>query len=91
MNDRITAGAAAIMGTLTVATHVSRWWVKPAPPALQAVLDEDTLTVLLTDGALESNEFAHCPAEDRTRFHAVRSDGSRRCWTCSCETPAGGS
>lgn len=89
MNDRITAGAAVIMGTLTVATHVSRWWVKPQPPTVQAVLDEQTLTVLLTDGALESNEYANCPAEGVTRFHAVRTDGSRRCWTCSCETPAG--
>lgn len=30
MNDRITAGAAVLMGALTAGTGIARWWVRPA-------------------------------------------------------------
>jgi hypothetical protein len=91
VNDRITAGAGLLVGALTASTFVSRWFVgSPAVPEARGVLDEGTLRDLLTDGDLEENEFAFCPAEERTTFHAVRADGSRRCWTCQTETAAGG-
>jgi len=37
----------------------------------------------------ESGEYRYCPEEMRTRYSAVRADGSARCWTCSAVTPAG--
>ena len=91
MNERITAGASAVMGALFTGTFVSRWFVGPtaAPEVSSAVLDESTLRDLLTDGAVEANGFEYCPAEERTTFHALRSDGSRRCWTCQTITPGG--
>lgn len=33
-------------------------------------------------------DYAHCPAEGRRTPHALRSDGSRRCWSCRHETGA---
>ena len=95
MIDRITAGAASIMGSLIVATAAARWAVSPAPargrhraPRVRAVLDEVSLDELLDGGEVEANDFEYCPAEGRTTFHAIRTDGSRRCWTCTCETAA---
>ena len=92
MNDRITADASAVMGALCAGSFVSRWFVgSPAAPEVSsAVLDESTLRDLLTDGAVEENGFEYCPAEERATFHALRADGSRRCWTCQSVT-AGGS
>ncbi|MFE6080024.1 hypothetical protein [Streptomyces virginiae] len=37
----------------------------------------------------EPGEFARCPAEERTTYHAVQADGARRCWTCNWITEAG--
>lgn len=31
-------------------------------------------------------EMAHCPAEDRTRYHAIHADDTRTCWTCATIT-----
>lgn len=96
MNDRITAGAASLMGSLTAGFAYLRWHVTPAPERgrhraqrVGTVLDEVSLDELLDGGEVEANDFAYCPDEARTTFHAIRTDGSRRCWTCTCETAAG--
>jgi ribosomal protein S27AE len=64
-----------------------------APPAdaarRAAVLDEDTLETLLDGGDVVANESAPCPACERTTFHAMHRDESRRCWTCGVTTLAG--
>lgn len=92
MTDELTAAVGALTaimlpaGTL-VARNWPAWDRKPLPkPALRSVyvsLDE------LLDGPDIVNGHAWCPAEQRTRLHAVRGNGSRRCWTCSTEVPAG--
>lgn len=38
--------------------------------------------------AADLAESRYCPDEMTLRYHAVHADGSRRCWTCGCETPA---
>lgn len=62
----------------------------PAEPIPTVVLDEDTLSLLLNTGEVLANEFDTCPAEERTTFHALYRDGSRRCWTCGVTTLGGG-
>jgi hypothetical protein len=52
---------------------------RAAAPAPLVALDLDA----------EPGEFAHCPAEERTTYHAVQADGARRCWTCLTVTEAG--
>lgn len=37
----------------------------------------------------EPGEFATCPAEERSTYHALHADGSRTCWTCKTWTEAG--
>jgi hypothetical protein len=37
----------------------------------------------------EPGEFAPCPAEERSTYHAIQADGARRCWTCNWITEAG--
>lgn len=59
-------------------------------PVPHVVLDEDELERQLAAGDVLANEFDTCPTERRTTFHALYRDGSRRCWTCSTETLAGG-
>lgn len=61
-----------------------------AEPVPHVVLDEDELEQLLNTGDALANEFDTCPAEQRTTFHALYRDGSRRCWTCGVETLGGG-
>lgn len=58
-----------------------------AAPVRHVVLDEDELEQQLADGDVLANEFDTCPTEQRTTFHALYRDGSRRCWTCGCTTP----
>lgn len=93
MSDYITAltgaGTAMAVGLTSMARALP---VRPkgrhrAPrPAVQSVLNEVSLNELLDGGEVECNGFEFCPAEQRTTFHAIRRDGSRRCWTCSCES-----
>jgi len=84
------AGTAMAVSLTTVARALP---VRPkgrhrAPrPAVQSVLNEASLNELLDGGEVEGNDFAHCPAEQRTTFHAIRRDGSRRCWTCNFDSP----
>jgi hypothetical protein len=79
--------AALLVGSTLVARNWPAWERTPLPkPAVRSVyvsLDE------LLDGPDIVNGDAWCPAEQRTRLHAVRGDGSRRCWTCASEVPAG--
>jgi hypothetical protein len=81
------AGTAVAVGTVMMARSWPAWERKPLPkPAVRSVyvsLDE------LLDGPEVTNGDAWCPTEQRTRLHAVRHDGSRRCWTCSTESLAG--
>lgn len=86
------AVASTVMGLGVGMTMIGRSW--PAPgrhraPSVGTVIDEVSLDELLDGGEVEANDFLFCPAERRTTFHAVRVDGSRRCWTCACETAAG--
>ncbi len=80
----ILGGTIAALGVSMVAA--ARTW--PAVPA-RAVLDEVSLGELLDGEEIEANDFDYCPVEERTTFHAIRGDGSRRCWTCNCDSPAG--
>ena len=93
MTDELTVAVGSCTAVMLVgATLVARTWPawerKPLPkPAVRSVyvsLDE-----LLDRDEVEANDFAWCPTERRTRFHAVRRDRSRRCWTCAAESPAG--
>ncbi|WP_319052635.1 hypothetical protein [Streptomyces europaeiscabiei] len=93
MTDELTVAvgsltAAMLVGSTLVARNWPAWDRKPLPtPAVRSVyvsLDE-----LLDRDEVEANDFAWCPTERRTRFHAIRRDRSRRCWTCSTEVPAG--
>lgn len=79
----ILGGTVTALGVSMVAA--ARTW-QAARPTERAVLDEVSLAELLDGGEIEANDFALCPAEERTTFHAIRSDGSRRCWTCAFDT-----
>lgn len=59
---------------------------RPGTPVPHAVLDEDTLTLLLNTGEVLANEFDKCPNEQRTTYHALYRNGLRKCWTCGTET-----
>jgi hypothetical protein len=77
---------------LTGATLLARNWPvwerRPLPkPQLQYV-DLVSLDDLLDGGEVEVNDDLWCPTEQRPRFHAVRRDGSARCWTCGTESLA---
>lgn len=66
---------------------------KPIPartePVPHVVLDEDELVRMLDEGTAEPIECANCPCCYRITAHAMNRDGSRRCWTCGTESPAG--
>lgn len=92
MTDELTVAvgsltAAMLVGATLVARNWPAWDRKPLPkPAVRSVyvsLDE------LLDGPEVTNGDAWCHTEQRNRLHAVRGDGSRRCWTCASEAPAG--
>ncbi len=90
MNDRVHADIAALSACFVGAVLAVRWAATAGRRSrVSAVLDEVSLSELLDGGEVEANEFEYCPAEQRTTFHAVRRNGSRRCWTCNCETAAG--
>lgn len=100
MIDRITLGAASLMGSLVVATAAVRWAVAPVPvrgrhraPRVRAVLDEASLDELLGPwpqpvyGAAVPTAWRDCPTCDRATVGVVHKDG----WTCGeCLTPSGG-
>ncbi|MGW2720800.1 hypothetical protein [Streptomyces sp. NPDC001492] len=89
MNDRITAGAAAVMGTLVAATAAVRWAVAPTRPAI----DEDDLigpptaytTAFDHAPAPICRSFAYCPNCRCTTAGSVNDNG----WLCGeCLQPA---
>ncbi|MFD5031668.1 hypothetical protein ACFWM0_14820 [Streptomyces sp. NPDC058405] len=51
--------------------------------------DMSPLADAIAAGDAEPGAMAWCPEEERTTYHALHADGSRRCWTCNAETPAG--
>ncbi|MEH0402935.1 hypothetical protein ACFY7V_03850 [[Kitasatospora] papulosa] len=57
-----------------------------APPRASVVDDvavqEGALAARITAGEVDALDYAICPAERRTTPHALRADGSRRCWQC---------
>ncbi|MYX33456.1 MULTISPECIES: hypothetical protein [unclassified Streptomyces] len=68
---------------------------------LRAAMSDATTTFLEDLGALDddcdgdpemgevdadSNDFEQCQREGRRTPHAMRGDGSRRCWNCGHET-----
>ncbi|CAM5481814.1 MULTISPECIES: hypothetical protein [Streptomyces] len=57
----------------------------PAPaPAPQP---PSPLPALWAAGHLDIADFSDCPRENRRTPHAMRADGSRRCFRCGHETP----
>lgn len=94
MNDELTAAVGALTALMLpagaiLARNLPTWERSPLPKPPARRVDYVSLEELLDGDEVEANDFAWCPAEQRRRFHAVRRDSSRRCWTCSAETPAG--
>ena len=100
MIDRITAGAASLMGSLVVGTLAVRWAVSPTPergrhqaPRVRQVLDEASLDELLGPwpqpayGAVVVQAWRDCPTCAQTTAGVVQRNG----WWCGqCLTPSGG-
>lgn len=100
MNDRITAGASALMGALTLGSHLSRWFVTdhPEPGRHRAPVDEFVPLDDLLGPPSPWLEFEHAPGVIAQQFRdclhcgcttagSVNRDG----WLCGqCFTPAGG-
>lgn len=93
MTDELTVAVGSwtafmLAGSTMVARNWPAWERTPLPkPAVRSVyvsLDE-----LLDGPEVEGNADAWCPTEQRTRLHAVRRNGTARCWTCSTESLAG--
>jgi hypothetical protein len=95
-------GAVVLLFSVVGLIYVARHWPPrrtPGRTALSVLLDGlppqqpppyagfGPMPFGLNDG--ESGEYRYCPEEMRTRYSAVRADGSCRCWTCNAETPAG--
>lgn len=96
MTDELTAAVGALTALmLPAATAFARalpaWERMPLPKPKVRSVDYVSIDALLDGGEVEGNGNAWCWAEQRNRLHAVRRDSSRRCWTCSAETPAGAS
>ncbi|MEU1180569.1 hypothetical protein ABZ464_23505 [Streptomyces sp. NPDC005820] len=56
----------------------------PAPAPASSVL---ALPALWAEGHADIADFADCPREKRRTPHAMRADGSRKCFRCGHETP----
>lgn len=99
MNDRITAGAAALVGAITFGSHFSRWWVtdRPTPGQHRAPVE---MFVPLDDllgppspwlefehaPGVIGQQFRDCPHCHQTAAGSLNKDG----WLCGeCFTPAG--
>jgi hypothetical protein len=52
----------------------------PAPSVL-------ALPALWAEGRADIADFADCPREQRRTPHAMRADGSQKCFRCGHETP----
>ena len=57
-----------------------------APAAPAAVPLDEPEQRLDNEDQVVANELAPCPACQKTTFHAMYRDGSRRCWTCNTPT-----
>lgn len=93
----LAGGAGLLAATGVLFTSLSRGLLAPASgpdltAADTAVLHESELPTgvdygeMFADGAVDVLDFDLCPREQRTRPHAMREDGSRRCWECGHET-----
>jgi len=88
VNDQITAGAASIVGSITLATAAGRWYVRPvgrhrAPrrrAAVTVTLDE------LLGSEPEALVYEQCPREQTQRPHLAHARGERTCTTCGHRT-----
>lgn len=85
----VIAGLAAFPVTAALLVMANRaWcWLRPTgqhrDPGLVALADRIAL------GDVDAGGFAWCPACTRTTYHALPSDGTRRCWTCRTTTGEG--
>ena len=97
MNDRITAGAAALTGSLVLGTALVGWAVSPAParvrhraPRVRAVLDDASLEELLGPwpekpfGAAFEQAWQYCQTCGKDTSGVVNKDG----WLCGECVPA---
>lgn len=98
MNDRITAGAAVLVGTISVASLAIRWAVTPVREPgrhrgrlVQAVADDALLDDLMGEwepahGAALKPKWRDCPSCSKATAGVLNKDG----WLCGeCLTPAG--
>ncbi|MFF7142323.1 hypothetical protein ACFZB5_13880 [Streptomyces nodosus] len=94
MIDRITVGAASLMGALAAGTGLARWWAtadRPAPSgrhrAPRHAAPAAPQQLLRPIEALDTFE-AWCPAEQRTTLHARLRLGGAVCMDCRNPSPA---
>ncbi|MEV5659830.1 hypothetical protein [Streptomyces flaveolus] len=80
----IALGALVLMLALAAGALLSRKFFVPH------ILEQETdLAGLLRPQAVEVNDHAWCPAEERLTLHGFHRDNSRTCWTCRTRTSGG--